>query len=121
MTLKLRTIRAFEQVGVRWPVDTSAAVSIGPAVIQCESDHTIGLVCVVTTDAALMLRHAKLLVLLCAAAGFAEPASDQWIARELIAAKGQARKSIKMVGGVTFILTVDHPPTLIVFKAEEHV
>lgn len=117
MTLKLRTIRAFEQAGAVWPEDDTQALALGGAAVQCESDRTAGLVCDVVGDADLMLRNAKLMVLLCAAAGWKE--ADPWIARELRAAKMGARKSVKMVGALTLTLAIDHPPRLIVLKIEE--
>jgi len=119
MTLKLRTIRAFEQAGATWPDDDTQALALGGAAAQCESDHTAGLICDVVNDADLMLRNAKLMVLLCDAAGWR--GSDPWIARELRAAKAGARRSVKMVQGLTLTLSVDHPPRLIVLKIEERV
>ena len=119
MTLKLRTIRAFEAIGARWPDDDSLALALGGAAVQCESDHTAGIVCDVMPDTALMLRNAKLMVLLCNAAGWEE--SDPWIARELRAARTQARRSVKMVGALTLTLSVDWPPRLIMLKIEERV
>lgn len=119
MTLKHRVIRAFEQAGAIWPDEDGLAVSLGGAAVQCETPHQAGLVCDVVQDTALMLRNAKLMVLLCVAARWDEQSADAWIARELIAAKKQARHSIKMVGALTLTLTVDFPPRLVVLKIEE--
>lgn len=116
MTLKVRTIRAFTEAGVQWPDDDTLAVPLRGCAIQCRDDHTAAIVCDVVNDAALMLRNAKLMVLLCTAAGWD---GDRWVARELRAAKKQARESIKLVGRLRLTLSVDHPPRLIVLKIEE--
>lgn len=121
MTLKQRTIRAFEQAGASWPDDDALALPLGGAAVQCETPHTAGLVCDVVNDDTLMLRNAKLMVLLCIAAGWDEKEADAWIARELRAAKVRARKSIKMVGALTLTLSIDRPPRLIVLKIEGRV
>lgn len=121
MTLRHRAIRAFEQAGGAWPADEGAALPLGGAAVQCETPHRAGLVCDVVQDTALMLRNAKLMVLLCSAAGWDEQAANTWIAQELIAAKKQARASVKIVGALTLALSVDHPPRLVVLKIEERV
>ena len=105
MTLRHRVIRAFEQAGAIWPPDEALALPLGGAAVQCETLHKAAIVCDVVQDAALMLRNAKLMVLLCDAAGWRE--SDPWIARELRAAQQQVRRSIKMVGALTLTLSID--------------
>lgn len=119
MTLRSRTIRAFEQAGAAWPDDASMALPLRGAAVQCVDEHTAGIVCDVVQDTDLMLRNAKLMVFLCKAAGWEEKAADQWVARELLAAKNKARESIKMQGRLRLTLSVDHPPRLIVLKIEE--
>lgn len=121
MTLKERTITAVRAAGIHWGEDTSLPLTVGSTVIQCETENTTGVVCVVSTDTALMLQGARLMVLVLVAAGWAEPESDQWIGRELVAARKQARKSVKMIGSLCIELSVDWPPRLVVLRIEERV
>lgn len=121
MTLKARIIRAFTEAGAVWPDDDALALPLRGAAVQCEHEHTAAIICDVVQDTDLMLRNAKLMVLLCTAAGWEEKAADQWVARELRAAKNKARESIKWVGKLSFTISVDWPPRLIVLKIEERV
>lgn len=121
MTLRHRVIRALEAAGAAWPADMSAALPLSGAAVQCETLHRAGLVCDVVRDDALMLRNAKLMVLLCTAAGWDGHEADRWVAQELTAARQQARASIKIVGALTLTLSVDHPPRLVVLTIEERV
>lgn len=119
MTLRHRMIRAFEQAGVRRAAEEGAAIPLKGAAIQCESLHRATLICDVVQDTELMLRNARLMVFVLGVAGWDEAAADKWVARELIAAKNQARESVKREGALTITLTVDHPPRLIMLKVEE--
>lgn len=125
MTLKQRVIEAFTQAGLTWSADDTQAIALGGAALQCEDDRTAGLVCDVYKDQPdLMVRNAKLMTLLCTAAGWGEPECDQWIAAELRAAaktkKRGTRQSTKKVGALTFTLSIDHPQTrLVVLRVSE--
>lgn len=125
MTLKQRVIDAFTAVGVVWPEDDTRAIALGGAAVQCQTDHEAGLICDVYKDQPdLMVRNAKLMMLLCTAAGWGEPGCDAWIAQELRAAaktkKRGTRQSTKRHGALTFMLSIDHPQTrLVVLKVSE--
>lgn len=125
MTLKQRVIQAFTAVGVQRPTDDTQAIALGGAALQCQTDHDAGLICDVYKDQPdLMVRNAKLMTLLCTAAGWGEPECDQWIAGELRAAaktkKRGTRQSTKKVGALTFTLSIDHPQTrLVVLRVSE--
>lgn len=119
MTLKANIIRAFTEAGAVWPDDDALALPLRGAAVQCENDYIAAIICDVVRDTDLMLRNAKLMVLLCTAAGWDGDEADKWVARELLAAKNKARESVKMVGKLRLTLSVDHPPRLIVLKIEE--
>lgn len=119
LPLRTRVRNAFIASGGKWPINRGAAIPLGGAALQCKTMRTASLVCDVIKDQPdLMHRNAKLMTFLCSAAGWPEPACDQWIAQELRAVSGE-QKSVKTVGKVTFTLSIDYPPRLIVLHVQE--
>jgi len=120
LPLRTRVRTAFTNAGVVWPADRSRAIPLGGAALQCKTMRQAALVCdVVNDNDALMLRNAKLMVLLCMAAGMSNDEADKWVAAELIAAVKEPHISVKMVDNVRLTISIDHPPRLIVLKVEE--
>ena len=116
--LRVRVRNAFIQAGGKWPVNRSAAIPLGGAALQCKTLRQASLVCdVVRGNDPLMLRNAKLLVFLCQVAGMHE--ADKWIGSELIQAVKEERRTKLIQGKLTYELTIDHPPRLIVLHIEE--
>lgn len=123
-TLKQRVLDAFVGIGMKMPADDTNAIALGGAVLQCQTDHEAGMVCsIVRDEPAMMRRNAQLMVFLCQSAGWPEPECDQWIGSQLRAIAAAKRagvyKDVKQVGELTFEMSVDYPPRLVVLKVTE--
>ena len=119
MRLRERVLVTFAHpdIGFSIPDKSGTAVAHGGAVLQCEDDTKATLLCVLAHRDEQMLRtHAYWLVLLCATVGLAD--AEPWIASELRAAATGERKSVRMIEGFRFTLSIDHPPRTVLLQVE---
>lgn len=121
MTLKGQVKKIFSQEPCffEWGADDTQAISQGSAVLQCKTEHTATLACMMPPNNEQIVKYnTNLLILLTACAGWLN--SESWLASCFRQSKRRSGRYQTRKGAVSFDLIVDKVNMLTTLHCEEH-